>query len=414
MSGVTAADVLPFAIALGLGLLVGLQRQLTHSHIAGIRTFALVTLLGAVAARCAPIFGPATLAAGLLGLAALLVVGNVAKLRAGEVDPGLTTEVAVLVMYGVGALVVVGPRELAIALSGTVALLLHGKARMHAFVDRLGERDVNAIMRFVLISLVVLPLLPDREFGPFAVLNPFDVWRMVVLIVGIGLAGYVGFRIVGGRHGALVNGLLGGLVSSTAATLAAARRAHTTPAATGVAMCVVLLASGVVFIRLIVEIAFVSPTLLRDALLPLGALATLLVGSGIVAWRGIDGRALPPDEPDNPAELRPALIFGALYALVLVASAAAKDRLGDRGLYAVALVSGLTDVDAITLSVSRLQAAGALDGAVAWRAVVLASLSNLAFKAGIVRVLGTRALFALVARRFALVSAIAALFLLLL
>ena len=157
-----------------------------------------------------------------MGLAALLVVGNVAKLRAGEVDPGLTTEVAVLVMYGVGALVVIGPRELAIALAGTVALLLHGKARMHAFVDRLGERDVSAIMRFVLISLVVLPLLPDREFGPFAVLNPFDVWRMVVLIVGIGLAGYVAFRLVGGRHGALVNGLLGGLVSSTAATVAAA------------------------------------------------------------------------------------------------------------------------------------------------------------------------------------------------
>lgn len=410
MNEMDFADVLPFAVALGLGLLVGLQRQLTHSHIAGIRTFALVTLLGAVAARVAPSLGPATLAAGLVGLAALLVVGNVSKLRAGEVDPGLTTEVAVLVMYGVGALVVIGPREIAIALAGTVALLLHGKARMHAFVDRLGERDVSAVMRFVLISLVVLPLLPDREFGPFAVLNPFDIWRMVVLIVGIGLAGYVAFRLVGGRHGVLVNGLLGGIVSSTAATVAAARRVRATPAATGVATSVVLLASGVAFLRLIVLIAFVSRPLLRDAWIPLGVLAALLIAAGIVAWRDLDGHALPPDEPENPAELRPALIFGALYALVLVASAAARETIGDGGLYAVSLVSGLTDVDAITLSMSRLQAAGHLDAGIAWRVIVVATLSNLAFKAGIVWGIGSRRSFAQIAGRFALVIVIGILF----
>ncbi len=402
MNAVSAADVLPFVVALALGLLVGLQRQLTHSSIAGIRTFALVSLLGAVAARFAISFGAAPLAAGLLGLAALLVVGNLAKLRAGEVDPGLTTEVAVLLMYGVGALVVTGPRELAIALAGTVALLLHGKARMHAFADELGERDVDAIMRFVLISLVVLPLLPDRVMGPFSVLNPFDVWRVVVLIVAIGLAGWVALRFVGERHGALLGGLLGGVVSSTATTFAAARHAHRSAAAKDFAVCVVLLSSGVVFVRLAIEIAIVSPSLLRQTGGALAALALLLVGMGMLASRGIEPRAGPPAEPENPAELRPALVFGALYALVLLASAAAKDHLGDGGLQAVAAVSGLTDVDAITLSVARLYAAGSLDAPVAGRAVILAASSNLAFKAGLAGVIGNRALLAAVAPRFLL------------
>jgi uncharacterized membrane protein (DUF4010 family) len=186
------------AIALGLGLLVGLQRERTESSIAGLRTFALVTVLGGLTGLLAQDFGGWVLAGALLALAAMVVVGNVAKLRDEVRDPGITTEVAVLLMFGVGAYLTQGPVEVGIVLGGTVAVLLHAKARLHGFVDRLGDQDVTAIMQFVLLTLVILPVLPNETYGPFDVLNPRHIWLMVVLIVGITLGGYLAYRLARG------------------------------------------------------------------------------------------------------------------------------------------------------------------------------------------------------------------------
>lgn len=388
------------AVALGLGLLVGLQRERVDPAIAGIRTFALITVLGAVAAMLGRAFGGWTVAAGLVATAALVMSGNLVRMREGEADPGQTTELAALVMYGIGALVVVAPLTLAVVLGGAVAVLLHLKEPLHRFVGRIGERDLRGMMQLVLLALVILPVLPDRDMGPYGVLNPYQIWWMVVLIVGLSLAGYVAYKLFGTGAGTVLAGALGGLISSTATTVSYARRSRESPEVSRLAALVVMIASTIVFARVLVEIALVAPGRLAVMGPPIGAMLGVSILVSAAAWLfGRDHEAEPPEQ-DNPADLKSALVFGALYAGVLLAVAWARDRFGTAGLYAVAAISGLTDVDAITLSTSRLAEGGGVPAGDAWRAILLAALSNLIFKAGIVAALGSRGLFGRIALLF--------------
>ncbi len=383
---------LRLGIALGLGLLVGMQRERVASRLAGVRTFALVTLSGALAAYLAQPLGGWVVAAGLVSLAGLMVVGNLAKLEGGKIDPGLTTEVAMLLMFGVGAFVVVGPPAVAIAVGGTAAVLLYLKPQLHGLSERIGDDDFRAIMQFALITLVILPVLPDRAYGPFQVLNPREIWLMVVLIVGLGLSGYVAYKLLGDRSGTLLAGLLGGVISSTATTVSYSRRAAATPSAADLAALVVILASGVSVVRVAIEVGVVAPGFLRTAALPLGLLLATFVVYAIALWRRREDAETEAPEAGNPSELKPALIFAFLYAAILVAVEAARRYFGEAGLYVVAAISGLTDMDAITLSTSNLVSAGRLEAAVGARLVVLAAMANLVFKAGLVAFLGSRSM----------------------
>jgi len=199
------------AISLLLGFLIGLQRQRTEASIGGIRTYSLIAAFGTVSGWLAQEYGAWVIGAGFAALAALLVVSNVLVARDGHHDSGQTSEVAALLLYGIGAYLVTGDFGVAVVLGGVIAVLLHYKDPLHAFAARIGERDVTAIMQFVLISLVILPVLPNRNFGPYETLNPFQVWLMVVLIVGISLAGYVAHKLIGSGRGAVFAGLVGGL-----------------------------------------------------------------------------------------------------------------------------------------------------------------------------------------------------------
>ena len=397
--------VLRLAVALGLGLLVGLQRERTERTVAGVRTFALVTLLGALTALLSDTLGGWIVGAGLLGVTAMVVIGNLTKLSAGEGDPGITTEIAALVMFSVGAFVILGPLPIGIALGGVAAVLLHAKARLQGLATRLGDEDVKTIMRFVLITLVILPVLPNETYGPYDVLNPREIWLMVVLIVGIGLVGYLLYKGLGERVGAVLAGLLGGTVSSTATTVSYARLSRA--GALGTATLVILLASSVVFVRVLVEIGVVAPGSFRTALPPLGILLLSFLALSGVAWR--KDQESPTDRPElgNPTELRSAVIFGALYGGVLLAVAAARDLLGPEGIYVIAAISGLTDLDAITLSTARLTQSGGVTPDTLWRVAVVATLSNLSFKLGIVGFLGGRSLFRRVAPFYAVGFAVA-------
>ena len=223
------APFLQFAVALGLGLLVGLQRERMDSAIAGIRTFALITLFGAVAGQLGQVFGGWVVAVGLLAAAGLVTAGNLSRLPEGKAEPGQTTEFAAVLMYGIGAWVVVGSMTQAVVLGGVVAVLLQLREPLHQFAGRMGEPDIKAIMQLVLIALVILPLLPDRTFGPYGVLNPYQIWWMVVLIVGLSLLGYVGYKLLGARAGTVLAGILGGVISSTATTASYARRTKQDP-----------------------------------------------------------------------------------------------------------------------------------------------------------------------------------------
>lgn len=393
-------------IALGLGLLVGLQRERVESRLAGFRTFALATVFGTLSAQLALLLeSPWLPAAALVALTGLVVLGNLLKLREGEADPGQTTEVALLLMYGVGAYLAVGPAPVAIAVGGGVAVLLHLKPEMHRFADRLVEADFRAVMQFALITLVILPVLPDRTYGPYEVLNPREIWLMVVLIVGIGLGGYLAYKLFGDRAGTLLAGVLGGVISSTATTVSYSRRAADAPRSTPLAALVILIAGAVVFVRVLLEIAVVAPGFLAIAAPPLGVLLAVLVVIAAVAWlTGAPGEAEMPEQA-NPSELKPALVFALLYALVIFAVAAAREHLGAAGLYGVATLSGLTDMDAITLSTARLVDGGRLAPGTGWRLIVVASLANLLFKTGMVAVLGPRRLLARVSLYFGLAAA---------
>lgn len=393
-------------IALGLGLLVGMQRERVHSKIAGIRTFPLITVFGTVCALLGQASGSWMLAGGILGLAGLIVAAQVLEARQRAADPGLTTEVAMLLMYCVGAYLAYGHREAAIAVGGGVAVLLQMKGPLHGIVARMGDKDLKAIMQFALISLVILPVLPNRTYGPFDVLNPRQTWWMVVLIVGVSLGGYVVYKFFGQKAGSLLAGVLGGLISSTATSVSYAKLSKAGDSIARLSTVVILVASTVVYARLLLEIAVVAPPFLSAAAGPMFVLLALMGAIAVYFWFRWGDEASEMVEQENPSELKPAILFGALYALALLAVAAAKHFFGDRALYVVAALSGLTDVDAITLSSSQLVAAGRLDESQGWRIIVTATMSNLVFKASTIAVLGHPKLLLRIVVAYGIVAAV--------
>ncbi len=393
------------AVSFGIGLLLGLERERTEASIAGIRTFPFVSLFGTLCAMVGQAFGGWVVAAGLIALSAVLVFANFVKMKSGDIDPGITTELAVLLLYIVGAIIVVGDTMLAAVVGGVMALLLHLKKPLHRFAATVGEKDMRAIMQFVLISLIILPVLPNEKMGPYGIWNPFKLWLMVVFIVGISLCGYVAYKIFGAKAGTLLGGIIGGLISSTATTVSFARRSAEQTALAPLAAFVITIASCISLVRVLVEIAVVAPGSFPGIAPPLAALlvvCTLIAGAQYLTARNSTAK-MP--EQKNPAEFKAAFVFGGLYALVLLAVEAAQEYLGSAGLYAVAAISGLTDMDAITLSSAQLAAAGTLQKDAAWRVILIAALANFVFKFGVVATLASGELTRRVAAAFALAVA---------
>ncbi|MGZ8921021.1 MAG: MgtC/SapB family protein [Limisphaerales bacterium] len=401
MTGVDFGEVVDLlqrlGIALGLGLIVGLQRERSGSPLGGFRTFPLATLFGSLNGLLALRFDAWPLAAGLIVIGALLIMGN---LEHQQRDAGLTTEIAMLLMYAVGAFVMVGPITIAVIVGGTAAVLLHFKPELHSIARRLEDPDFRAIMQFVLITLVILPILPSKQYGPFNVLNPYKIWLMVVLIVGISLGGYIIYKFFGQKAGTLAGGILGGLISSTATTVSYARRTAKAPEASALAALVIMVASTIVFARVLIIIGASAPHFLRIAAGPIGTVLGGLAMVCLVMWWISSKEPTEMPEQGNPSELKAALIFAGLYALVLLAVAWAKANFGTEGLYVVAILSGLTDMDAITLSLSDMVAQKQIDPVTGWRLILVAAMSNLVFKAGTVAMLGSRKLLGRIALLF--------------
>jgi uncharacterized membrane protein (DUF4010 family) len=271
-------------------------------------------------------------------------------------------------------------------------MLLYFKAELHGLSQSLTRQDLFSILQLAALSFVILPVLPDQDYGPYGALNPHQIWLMVVLISGISLAGYVALRITGGHRGVLLLGLFGGLVSSTATSMVYARHARH-PGMLQLAAVVILAANMVVPLRLAALAGVVSPGILPRLAPALGCALACSAAGVLYWWRRLREQSEPAVlEIRNPTEIRTALGFGLLFGVVLFCSAWLSDVAGSRGLYAVALVSGLTDVDAITLSTLRLYDLGKLDPLQAVSAVVLALVSNIAFKLGLVFAVGSAAL----------------------
>jgi len=307
-------------------------------------------------------------------------------------------------MYGVGALLVVAPLVVGIAVGGGIALLLHFKPELHQAVRKLGDEDLRAIMQFVLITCVILPVLPDRPFGPLNVFNPRETWLFVVLLVGINLAGYIAYKYWGRSAGILLGGVLGGAISSTATTISYSRQARTEPRLVVSGAIVIALATAVLYLRVAVLIAAVWPEFLRVAGPQLLLLAIVSLAPPVWLWYRVRGEPGEMPQHRNPTQLTAALFFGGMYTVVLVGLAGAREWFGQHGpqaTYAVAALSGLTDVDALTLSTARLVRDDPALASIGWRWIVLAALANLGFKALLAGLLGGRHLLRYVGLLFA-------------
>jgi uncharacterized membrane protein (DUF4010 family) len=345
-------------VALLVGFLIGLDRERAEVRkgrdvFAGVRTFPLIALAGAVPMVLMPIAGPALLVASFAAVAAVAVVAYIRSSAAGEI--GATTEMAAIASFLLGALAGSGQFVMAGAAGVTIAVLLAAKPRLEAFSRTLTGEEVRAVLELAVISVIVLPLLPNRGFGPWGVLNPFDIWLIVVLVSALSFVGFVATRTLGERRGLAVAGAVGGLVSSTAVTLAMAERARADEGIGRAAASATVLASCVMSLRIAFLAGIINAGILPRLLPVAGAMA--VVGGLAALWlaRGPgDELSASGGHLSNPFSLKAALSFGLLYALILLAVRAAQVYFGDGGTYAASALSGVADVDAVTIAFSRL------------------------------------------------------------
>jgi len=391
---------LRFGTALLVGILIGLQREYAYGDprgglFAGVRTFALLALFGSTSAFLSHVLDNPWIFVGLsfIGVSMIIVAYFVGATERGEV--GLTTEVAATVTILIGAVSYSHSIEFAAALGVITTVLLAIKWEVRNLVQVLTKEDIYATLQFAVITAIILPVLPNQEFGPppLDVLNPQSIWRLVVFISGINFLGYILIKVVGPRRGIGLSGILGGLASSTANTLSFSQRSHTQEDLEKAFGMAIVIGWTIMFIRVIIEVAVVNRTLLPSlwpAMVAMGASG--LVYSAYLFWSQtlIDEEEL---EISNPFELGPAIKFGLVFALVLVISKAAEVYLGETGLYLSSFVAGLADVDAITLSIADLSQSGSsISNVTAVRAITLAAIANTFSKGVMVFSLGSKEL----------------------
>lgn len=401
-----------FGVALFIGILVGLQREHAYDEeskpeqrtFAGVRTFALMGLAGSTAAFVADQLGNPWAFIGLvLTVAALITVSYAITAARGEV--GMTTEVAAILVILAGALSFWDQLALAVALGVVTTTLLSFKGELHGFAERISRDDVLATLKFAIITAIVLPVVPNRAFwpAPFDVLNPYKIWLMVVLISGISFLGYILMKIVGSRQGISLTGLLGGLVSSTAVTLSFSQRSQAHDRLAKPFALAIMIGWTVMFIRVLVEVGATNWPLLQVVWLPIVAAGAIGLLYALYLYLTPHGDERGDVSVVNPFELRPAITFGLLYGLILLVARAAQLYFGDTGVYLSSIISGLADVDAITLSMAELSNQGSLDMGTAARGIVFAAMSNTVVKGGIVLSSGSKALRRVMAPGFALI-----------
>src|SRR3990167_9531327 len=376
--------------ALAVGLVIGLERGWHNrelpegGRVAGLRTFALTGLLGGVLGHLQPDFGAWPLLGALLGLSLLLTVSYTRRAKLSG-DLSATTPVAMLLTLTLGAFAAHGNITLALSAAVIVAVLLDLKPTLHGWLRVIDHRELTASLQLLVLSMVILPYLPNTGLGPYAALNPYQLWWAVILIAGLSLTGHFAMRITGAQRGVLWTGILGGLASSTAATLALARYARQQPRLANAAAAGSLAACGVMFFRMLVLLAVVQPSLLSPLGGSLVVSGVVLLGVALWRWRKQADTSAGEGavEAVAPFDLGTALGFGALLAVMSVLVPAAKQWLDTSGLYALSAVSGLVDVDAILISLARLHGAGGLSTVASVTAIGLATLANLVTKIGI-------------------------------
>jgi uncharacterized membrane protein (DUF4010 family) len=406
--GFLAMDIEPFldlCFALAAGLLVGVQReqavladggQEDRFFLGGIRTYPLYALAGAIATMLAAQVGlwlVGLVFAGLLAPVLIAYYDDVKKER----DRGLTSEIAIVVTYLLGVLAVSSTfipiareRYLIVAAASVILTsMLSLKQPLHAFAAKVSAEDIFATLKFLILAVIILPLLPNQNMGPLDVLNPFKIGLMIVLMAGLGFVGYVLIRVLGAGRGLALTGFIGGLVSSTVVTLTMAGRARREPLIAGVCALAVVLASTIMLVRVVILVAIVHAPLVRALAIPIAAASAVGILCAIYLYRRSGPSDATADDVKfkNPFELGLALKFGLLFAVILVISKAAQTYLGQGGVFLTSILAGTTDMDAITLSMCQMAKSGTAARTAAI-AILLAGASNTIVKGAMAVSLG--------------------------
>ena len=391
-----------FGIALLIGALVGIDRERKKASeqldaVGGLRTFILLAEAGAISAWLSLEFhSPWIFASSALIVGALVVAGYISVTRARDDSLGMTTEVAAVVVYLLGGLVVSGYRDLAVVLAIATSALLAYKQPLHGLVAKLSQDDVQAGLKLLIATFIILPVLPDQPLDPWGAINPYRMWWLVILISGLSLAGYVASRLLGPHSGIVLTGLFGGLASSTAVTLATAKQSVDEELPPGLVngLAAGLLASWtVMFARVAVEVAVVNAALLSAIIIPIVTMGLVTAGAtAILYFRGRrrTDQAAREVPLKNPFSLASAAKFALLFTVVQFVVKLVQAYLPPQGIYAVAALAGLTDVDAITLSMAEYAKTGS--ARVAVTSITIAVLANTLVKCGLVMLLGARKL----------------------
>jgi uncharacterized membrane protein (DUF4010 family) len=382
-----------------LGALVGLIRQWSdqvsrpaEADFGGVRTYTFWAMLGCLGAAGSEKIGLAMLAV-IMALVGTQQIVAMARMPPAS-HPGGTTFASVMLTMFTGALVFWGQRQTALLVAATTMVIVGMKQTLHAWTRTFTKEDISGTLQFVAITGVILPLVPNQAYGPFAAFNPYSTWLMVVLISGLGFVGYIMMRMLGAKAGTTITGLVGGVASSTATTLAFSRRSKDDPALSASYTLAVVLACTVMLVRILVIVSVLNRELALSLVLPFALMA--LPGLGFTAWVWLFNR---PEENSvetpslhNPLSLSIAIKFGLIYAVVAFLVKAATSLQWHNGLLPLSFISGLTDMDAITLLMANNRTDGTVAPTVATQAVILAAIANSLLKAGLAVSLGSPAL----------------------
>lgn len=392
MNGLLTAIILSAC----LGALVGLIRQWSDQSarsgeydFGGVRTYTFWAMLGCLGAVLNDKTGPA-LPAVLFGVVALHQIVSMAKMPVTS-PPGGTTFASVLLTMLVGVLVYWEQRQAALLVAATTVVILGIKQTLHAWTRALTPADIRGTMQFVAITGVILPLVPDKAFGPFLAFNPYSTWLMVVLISGLGFAGYVAMRMLGAKAGITITGIAGGVASSTATTLAFSRRSKEDPELSENYTLAVVLACTIMLARILAAIGMLNRSLAVQLIVPfvLMSLPGLAYAIWVWAFRRSEANSIDTPQLHNPLSLGMAIKFALIYAVVAFLVTAATKLDWRSGLLPISFLSGLTDMDAIALLMANHNQEGSVEMQIAVRGVILAAIGNSIMKGGLAFSLGS-------------------------
>ncbi|MEY3644053.1 MAG: hypothetical protein RLZZ207_747 [Bacteroidota bacterium] len=368
-------------VSIGIGVVIGLERQYSaikeHADgYFGIRTFTFYSLLGCVSVLFYFIFSPWIYIALFIGMVILTAVAYWQTALKG--DRGLTTEVSALLTFILGSMAAYGLISFSLMLTVIVVVLLSSKFKIKTFVGKITTEELYAFIRFVVLALLIFPFLPDKNYGPYEVLNPREIGWVVLLTSALGFSGYILIKTLGNHRGILLGGLLGGLVSSTSITWVYAKKSKVDPSLSASFATAILGASSILFIRVGVWTALFHTPLFRSLVVYLFLL--LLTALGVTFYTHLKGKKLATTPTDTttlskPLDLISALVFGGIYLLILLAVSYANNYFGDKGTLISSALAGISDIDAVSISIAKLTGIS-ISLPLAEVAILIACLSN--------------------------------------